>query len=184
MKTRQTIFLVNTMAHSRDVTMLLNEISLRFGCTITKYVELFVYCFMPHRVKWNKICKKKYISCVLGVDGKIHPEAVVQQAESPPMRQEARGMDFSIHTRNTWRILIVCIINFTYAWPEWRCAEFWIVMLPLYCSWTSRTWLLPESRRLCTIWIVVDVPAKTFQMTSCYNNHADLLNKCINCAAL
>jgi len=25
------IFLVNTLAHSRDVTMLLNEISLRFG---------------------------------------------------------------------------------------------------------------------------------------------------------
>jgi len=35
--------------------------------------------FRPHRVKLNKICKKKYLSCVPGVDGKIHPSGFVQQ---------------------------------------------------------------------------------------------------------
>jgi len=38
--------------------MLLNEMLLCFGCTIKKKVALLVYCFRPHRVKWNKICKK------------------------------------------------------------------------------------------------------------------------------
>ena len=40
---------------------------------------MFVYSFRPHIVKWNKICKKKYLSCVPGVDGKIHPSGFVQQ---------------------------------------------------------------------------------------------------------
>jgi len=40
---------------------------------------VFVYSFRAHIVKWNKICKKKYLSCVPGVDGKIHSSGFVQQ---------------------------------------------------------------------------------------------------------
>jgi len=39
---------------------------------------LFIYCFKHYTIKWNKICKKKYLACVSGVDGKIHAEGVVQ----------------------------------------------------------------------------------------------------------
>jgi len=53
---------------------------------------------MQHKIKWNKICKKKYLSCVPGVDGTIHPWGFVLHY--------ALGMDFPIHTRNTWNILI------------------------------------------------------------------------------
>jgi len=103
------------MSHSRDLTMLLNEISLRSGLTIRKYVALRFYCFNRHYryiVKWNKICKKKYLSCVPNVDGKKAiprascSKAVTRRASSPPMLHYAFGMDFPIHTRNTLKILI------------------------------------------------------------------------------
>ena len=52
------------MAHSRDVTMSLNEITLRSGCSITKKIALFVYCFRSDRVKKN-IQDKVSIMCSL-----------------------------------------------------------------------------------------------------------------------
>ena len=48
--------------------------------------------------------QKKYLSCVSGVDGKIHPSGFVQQgggSRVTALLHEARGMDFPIHTRNT-----------------------------------------------------------------------------------
>jgi len=53
-----------------------------------------------------KICKKMYLSCVAGVDGKNHPSGFVQQALSPPMLHTALGVGFSINTSNTCNILI------------------------------------------------------------------------------
>jgi len=70
---RQTILflIVNTLAHSRDVTVLLNEISLRCGCTIKKYSLLLVYCYRPHSVKRNKICKPRHRLCFTTPSGWI-----------------------------------------------------------------------------------------------------------------
>jgi len=47
-----------------------------------------------------------YLSCVAGVDWKIHPSGFVQQALSPPMLHNALGVGFSINTSNTCNILI------------------------------------------------------------------------------
>ena len=65
-----------TQPWGHDVVIELNEISLSSRFTIKKQFTLFVYCFMHHINNWNKICKKKYLSCVPGVDGKF---SVVQQ---------------------------------------------------------------------------------------------------------
>jgi len=34
-----------------------------------------LFIFRHHKIKWNNICKKKYLSCVPGVVGKILPRA-------------------------------------------------------------------------------------------------------------
>ena len=57
---------------------------------------MFVYSFRPHIVKWNKICKKKYLSCVLGMDGKIHPSGFNRNAQK----------DFLVECDNlSWKII-------------------------------------------------------------------------------
>jgi len=68
-------------------------------------------------------------------------KAVTRQASSPPMLHYALGMDFPIHTRNTWKILIL------WAMPEVRQT---VAMLPV-C-------VLPEVMLLLTgaVWCFVD----------------------------
>jgi len=79
------------MSHSRDVTMMLNEISLRSGFTINRSGCLFI---VIGTMKLNEIKNAR-------------------QASSPPMLHYALGMDFPIHTRNTWNILIILSKNET-----------------------------------------------------------------------
>jgi len=85
------------MSHSRDVTMLLNEISPRSGFTIKKSVALFYFCFRHETVKWKKICKKNYLGF----------RALRRWRGKPRHRLCCSTPSGRIHTRNTWKILIV-----------------------------------------------------------------------------
>ena len=70
------LFFVNTKSHSRDGTMLLLYwMKSSYALVLPQKSSRFVCCFMHHAHNWNKICKKKYISCAPGVDGKIHPSS-------------------------------------------------------------------------------------------------------------
>ena len=61
----------------------------------------------------------KYLSCVPGVDGNIHPEDWVQHSFVTALLHEDRGMDFPIHIRNTWKILVLTyFISFKFMVPE------------------------------------------------------------------
>jgi len=121
------------MSHSRDITMFLNEISLRSGFTIKKLVALFVYCFIHYTFKWNEICKKSIYHVFLVWMGKSIPRA---SCSKPPKPHYALWVNFPIHARNTWNILIHNVL-LVLLWPVFVGKQRFtvIILLKLIMSW-------------------------------------------------
>ena len=115
--TSDDFILVNSLVHSRDISMLLNEMSLGFGCTMKKQRCLFIV--LCH-IELNQIqyARKSIYHVFLVYMGKSNPRASCSKAVTllaSSLLHYALGIAFPIHTRNTWNIRIVCIINLTYA---------------------------------------------------------------------
>ena len=73
LRTSNDFIFINTTSQSRNITMVLFVINEHIATLSLYYKEIVravLYCFMHYINNWNKICKKKYMSCVPGMDDK------------------------------------------------------------------------------------------------------------------
>ena len=65
----------------------------------------------------SEICKKNYLSCVPGVDGKIHPSGFMQQGNAALRPRDGFSHPHHEHMKDTYKIMLISGTSFM-QYPE------------------------------------------------------------------